>query len=343
MSVFAPNSIIFNDTDQAVRRLLAREVVAIPTETVYGLAGLGYDSEVISRIYHLKNRPSHNPLILHYARLEDTHRDVIWTPWAQHLAESFWPGPLTLVLALGDHSRIPLEATGGLRSAAIRVPSHPMIQTILGQLNGPLAAPSANLSGHLSPTTADHVARALPVPILDGGSCAYGIESTIIDGRSAPPTILRPGALSINEILQSLEDYRQDHPNWERHFWSEFRSGNHLGSEGITCPGQLSAHYAPKKRLRLNATSVCDHEGLLAFGPPIQGAKHIFQLSLEKNLAEAANKLFSGLHDLDQSSCTSIAVMPIPLDGIGCAIADRLSRAHAAFSGAPKLDRMDEI
>lgn len=339
MPVLTNNPLIFHDTDQAVRRLSSGEVVAIPTETVYGLAGLGYDADIIARIYRLKNRPLHNPLILHYAHLEDTLDDVVWTPWAHYLAHHFWPGPITFVLERRAQSRIPLSATGGMHSVAIRVPSHPMIHTVLCQLQSPLAAPSANLSGQLSPTTAEHVAAFLSVPILDGGPCSYGLESTIVDGRSAVPKILRPGALPVEHMMRILADYRRDNSDGEKDVLNEvfvacqplvqhpIHADHSTQSETILCPGQLSGHYAPEKRLRLNATSIQDDEGLLAFGQPLLGAKHVFQLSLERNLHEAAANLFAGLHDLDQSPCTRIAVMPIPTEGIGCAIADRLSRA----------------
>ncbi len=323
---------IFTDINRAIHHLLNREVVALPTETVYGLAALGYDGQAVEHIYALKNRPKHNPLILHYACLEDTRTDVVWTPWAQHLAAAFWPGPLTLVLSLARTSRIPLEATGGLNSAAIRVPSHPMIQDILRALPGPLAAPSANLSGQLSPTTAAHVAKDLDVPILDGGPCIYGLESTILDGRTWPITILRPGALLAEDIETLLLGFQ------EPPIVSDYPSGKGDGvtippSSGsdVLCPGQLLAHYAPKKPLRLNATHIEDFEGLLAFGPPLSGANVCAQLSLEGNVTQAAANLFAALHQLDQSLCQKIAVMPIPQTGLGCAINDRLLRACAAF------------
>ncbi len=325
---------IFTDIHRAIHHLLNREVVALPTETVYGLAALGYDEQAVQHIYALKNRPQHNPLILHYACLEDTRTDVVWTPWAQHLAGACWPGPLTLVLSLAPQSRIPLAATGGLNSAAIRVPSHPMIQDILRALPGPLAAPSANLSGQLSPTTAVHVAKDLDVPILDGGPCVYGLESTILDGRTWPITILRPGALSAEDIETLLLGF-QEHP-----MTSDYPSGKGNGitippasGSDVLCPGQLLAHYAPKKPLRLNATEVRAGEGLLAFGPPLLGAHVCAQLSLEGNVTQAAANLFAALHQLDQSQCDAIAVMPIPQTGLGWAINDRLLRGCAACSG----------
>ncbi len=323
---------IFTDIHRAIHHLLNREVVALPTETVYGLAGLGYDGQAVEHIYALKNRPQHNPLIMHYACLEDTTTDVVWTPWAQHLAAACWPGPLTLVLSLARTSRIPLAATGGLNSAAIRVPSHPMMQTILRALPGPLAAPSANLSGQLSPTTAAHVAKDLDVPILDGGPCIYGLESTIVDGRTWPINILRPGALSVEYISTLLLGFQEppmvsDCALGKRDFITI------PSSPGIKvlCPGQLLAHYAPKKPLRLNATHIEEGEGLLAFGSPLLGADVCVQLSAEGNVSQAAANLFAALHQLDQSPCEAIAVMPIPQTGIGCAINDRLSRACAAF------------
>jgi len=331
MSGFLPDcpwrhSEILKDIDQAIAQLSKGNVVAIPTETVYGLAGLGYDKTAIETIYRLKNRPQHNPLILHYATLEHTLADVVWTPWARHLAQRFWPGPLTFVLALAQGTQIPSCATGGLNSAAIRVPSHPIIQEILKQLPCPLAAPSANLSGQLSPTTAAHVAQFLPVSVLDGGPCQYGVESTIVDGRSWPVKILRPGAISGEDISDVLLDFSS---TMDKYSDIALHQKSALGSDAqdIVCPGQLTSHYAPKKPLRLDATRLEPNEGLLAFGPPLLGANPCFQLSLEKNLHQAASFLFAGLHYLDQSDCQRIAVMPIPTEGIGGAIADRLSRA----------------
>jgi L-threonylcarbamoyladenylate synthase len=330
MSVLLPHSIISNNINCAIEKLSAGQVVAIPTETVYGLAGLGYNASAIAEIYRLKMRPMHNPLIMHYACLEDTIGDVMWTPWARRLAHHFWPGPITFVLSLTSDTRIPLMATGGLNSAAIRVPSHPMVREILKNLSGPLAAPSANLSGQLSPTTAEHVANALPVFVLDGGACPYGVESTIIDGRSWPAKILRSGALPVEEIESILLEFAdlKDHQDKGPPIFSNRSIGGDC-LDHMVCPGQLTSHYAPKKPLRLQATNVYPNEGLLAFGPPLVGAKYCVQLSLEKNLIQAAANLFSGLHHLDQSDCDSIAVMPIPTEGIGCAIADRLSRACA--------------
>jgi L-threonylcarbamoyladenylate synthase len=321
-------TMIFKDIDRAIHHLLNREVVALPTETVYGLAALGYDGQAVEHIYRLKNRPQHNPLILHYARLEDSCNDVVWTPWAQYLAAACWPGPLTVVLSLAQNSRIPLAATGGLNSAAIRVPSHPMIQEILRALPGPLAAPSANLSGQLSPTTAAHVAKDLNVPILDGGPCVYGLESTILDGRTWPIQILRPGALSVEDISTLLLGFQEPPIDYET-------KGNAITTPPIgmkvLCPVQLLAHFAPKIRLRLNATHIEYGEGLLAFGPPLSGADVCVQLSAEGNITQAAANLFAALHQLDQSMCEKIAVMPIPQTGMGCAIMDRLLRACAAF------------
>jgi L-threonylcarbamoyladenylate synthase len=331
-SVLLPNSFVFTDIPQAISRLTKGEIIGIPTETVYGLAGLGYSVPAINEIYRLKNRPHNNPLIIHYACIEDTVQDVIWSPWAQHLANHFWPGPLTFVLSLSPNTRIPLAATGGLNSAAIRVPAHPMVQEILHNLDAPLAAPSANLSGKLSPTTADHVTSALDVPVLDGGACVYGLESTILDCRSYPVKILRPGALTIEQIVGVLQDSHYAYAAIPGTQPNDLTNSEHC-LEHIVCPGQMMAHYAPKKPIRLNATRVEPHEGLLAFGPALVGAKYYVQLSLEKNLNQAAASLFSGLHFLDLVDCESIAVMPIPKHGIGEAIHDRLSRACAAFPG----------
>lgn len=298
------------DVHEAANLLIQGKVVAIPTETVYGLAAHGYQAKAIREIYTLKNRPLINPLILHYSSLETIQKDVRWTSSAQVLAKAFWPGPLTLVLEQSSSCSVPKEATAGLSSLAVRVPSHPIVLDLLKACSMPLAAPSANPSGCLSPTTSHHVRTFFKGPILEGGPCLHGLESTIIDCRQAP-RLLRPGAIPLQDIETVL--------------------GMSILSYGTSdqpqAPGALSGHYAPQKPLRLNAREVHSHEGLLAFGPPLEGAYCCIQLSLEGNLTQAAAKLFSALHSLDESSCESIAVMPIPYEGIGIAINDRLSRA----------------
>lgn len=306
------------DLNQALEVLDQSDVVAVPTETVYGLASNGYADRAVERIYRVKGRPIHNPLIMHYCHPDAAEDDVIWTPAAKALAQAFWPGPLTLVLARHPQSRISMLATAGLASVAIRVPAHPVFAELLKRCPYPLAAPSANPSGRLSPTHADHVLAFFKgtIPVIDGGPCQYGIESTIVDCRQFP-RILRPGALLDEDIcavlgIQALE------------YFSE---------EGVA-PGALKAHYAPTKPLRLNAVTVGPDEGLLAWGQPLPGAMVTVSLSPTGDLREAAQTLFQGLYELDCSPCRQIAVMPLPNQGLGQAIHDRLQRAAAAFENS---------
>lgn len=301
----------FISPEEGLEWLRAGKVVALPTETVYGLAGDGYNLHAIAAIYALKGRPSTNPLILHYRNKEASDVDVEWTPWAEKVAHHFWPGPLTLVLSKRSTSRIPSSACAELTSVAIRVPSHPIFQTILSQYPNPLAAPSANPSGGLSPTTSQHVKRLLPtVPIVEGGTCIHGLESTILDGRFCIPRVLRPGAISVEQI-EAVLGHAIDRaiPN------------------SVEAPGMLTSHYKPSKPLRLNAQTILPQEGLLAFGPPCTYSPWTLQLSLATCLTEAAANLFSALHSLDLAPCKSIAVMPIPHIGLGQSINDRLTRA----------------
>ena len=301
---------IFSDIQIACDLLLQGKVVALPTETVYGLAAHGYNAQAIDQIYVLKNRPRMNPLILHYKDACSADSDVMWTPAATQLAQAFWPGPLTLVLERSSSCRVPLIASAGLSSLALRVPSHPIVRQVLERCPMPLAAPSANVSGYLSPTQAKHVQANFSIPTLEGGSCHYGLESTIVDCRNTP-RILRPGPLCQQEIESLLGQ--------------TIEKGQE--KENPSAPGQLSEHYAPSKSVRLDATHVAPYEGLVAFGPPLSGALVTVQLSLTQDIEQAAFVLFDALYHLDHSPCTSIAVMPIPDQGIGKAIQDRLYRA----------------
>ncbi len=299
--------------EKALSLLQEGHVVVVPTETVYGLAADGYTHEAVEKIYTLKKRPSNNPLIFHYASQEHVQEDVVWTPMAQALAASFWPGPLTMVLERKKSSRLSPRACGhGLTSAAVRVPSHSIFQEMLRQYPHPLAAPSANPSGKLSPTTVHHVHTFWPeIPVVDGAPCTYGVESTIIDARGSVPIVLRPGAISVEAIEALLQQHVQSH-----------------GTVSVAeAPGMLHAHYQTSKPMRLNASYVLPHEGLLAFGTPLEGTSWVAQLSSSSCLQEAAKRLFSALHELDIMPCSSIAVMPIPHSGLGRALNDRLQRS----------------
>lgn len=293
--------------------LRAGGICAVVSETVYGLAGHAFLDEAVLKVFETKGRPAHNPLIVHYPCVEAVQEDVIWTRTAGQLAARFWPGPLTLVLERAQGTRLSPLVSGGLSSVAVRVPAHPVFQALLAACSFPLVAPSANRSGYLTPTKAEHVRRSLPgAPIL-AGECSYGVESSVVDGRDEP-CLLRPGAINLGDLEDAL--------------------GRPLRTQSgsKSSPGQLLAHYAPSKPIRLDACSFRSGEGVLAFGDDVPCVNHVFNLSKKGCVVEAAHHLFEGLHTLDQSDCAAIAVMPIPRLGVGEAIYDRLSRAAAAYS-----------
>ncbi|RZL75948.1 MAG: threonylcarbamoyl-AMP synthase [Sphingomonas sp.] len=309
-------------------------IVAVPTETVYGLAADANNAEAVARIYAAKGRPSFNPLIVHVADLAAAERIAVFDADARALAAAFWPGPLTLVLPVRGDSGIASLVTAGLDTIAVRVPRHRAMQGLIAASGRPLAAPSANASGGISPTCAAHVAGSLGgnVPlILDDGATEAGLESTIVAGR----TVLRPGPVTAEAMLAQLQ-----HPPGEGRGpvgTSEVtaRNADHNrpptgprpspggSAGGVTAPGQLESHYAPKKLLRLNATEAGSGEWLIGFGEVTGNVS----LSASGDLPEAAAKLFDLLHAADANDRPKIAIAPIPLDGIGEAINDRLRRA----------------
>lgn len=296
-------------------------VVVIPTETVYGLAADATNDQAVAKIYALKDRPRFNPLIAHVSDAAMAMRYVQWNAQAQRLATAFWPGPLTLVLPLLPQAGISSLATDGGDTLGVRVPAHDLTRNLIGAFGKPLVAPSANKSGRISPTCADHVraefAGACPL-VIDGGACTVGIESTVLDVSGGQPLLLRPGAVTKEMIEEVL--------HIEVHLFSEMNKGAQLKS-----PGLLARHYAPATPLRLNATNVEDGEALLAFGADILvGATHVFNLSESGNVEEAASRLFHALRLLDGCGASCIAVMQLPETGIGAAIADRLRRASVA-------------
>ncbi len=305
---------------EAAAILLAGGLVAFPTETVYGLGALATDSAAIARVFAAKGRPAHNPLILHVANKALAARFARFDARAERLAAAFWPGPLTLVLPLIRDAGIAPAATAGLDTVAVRVPRHPTALRLLEAVDGPVAAPSANRSGQVSPTTAAHVLADLDGLIdlvLDAGSVEVGIESTVLDlGRPDTGRILRPGGLTrdaIEAVIGRLD----------------VSSG--ASSEPLRSPGLLARHYAPKTPLRLDAVSVAKDEALLAFGPqPLEGAGWMLNLSPKGDLAEAAHNLYAMLRALDTEGARRIAVMKLPEGGLGEALADRLKRAATA-------------
>ncbi len=295
----------------AADMLRGGQIVAVPTETVYGLAADAGKAEAVARIYAAKGRPDFNPLIVHVPDKQAAERLAVFGDVADRLADAFWPGPLTLVLPLQKAAPVAKAVTAGLPTIAIRCPAHPVMQAVLRATSMNLAAPSANKSGGISPTRAEHVLESLgdAVPmILDAGPCAAGLESTIVAVREYGWQILRPGPVTAEQLTEvagsppiAVTDAR------------------------IEAPGQLASHYAPTKPLRLNAEIANADEWHIGFGK-VRGDDN---LSPEGSLAEAAARLFDCLHKADASGRDAIAVAPIPGEGIGAAINDRLARAAA--------------
>ena len=309
---------------EAARRLSAGGLVAFPTETVYGLGADATNAAAIARLYEAKGRPLFNPLISHVEGLASAHRIARLDATAITLAQAFWPGPLTLVLPKREGCEVADLATAGLETIAVRVPAHPVAHAILKAFDRPVVAPSANLSGHVSPTTAAHVQSDLAGRIdliVDGGPVAVGIESTIV-GCFERPMLLRPGGLP-REAIERVLGKSLAHP------LAEIESDD---SQPLA-PGMLTSHYAPRARVRLDVQSLKPGEALLAFGrEPIPGqdkAAAVLNLSERGDLAEAATRLFGYLRSLDATKAGTIAVMPIPMKGLGEAINDRLRRAAA--------------
>jgi len=295
----------------AARYLRAGEPVAVPTETVYGLAARADDDAAVAAIYRAKGRPDFNPLIVHVGDLAQAERLAVFDARARLLAERFWLGPLTLVLPLREAAPVAAAVTAGLPTIAIRMPAHPVMRALLAETGLPLAAPSANRSGGVSPTCAAHVAASLGERIsliLDGGPCEDGLESTIVALRGGGAwQILRPGPIAAEELTAILG------------LPEEVRDAR------IEAPGQLASHYAPGKPLRLDAQAPRSEEFMIGFGP-VRGD---ISLSEAGDLGEAAARLYACLHRAAASDKPNIAIAPIPAGGIGDAINDRLKRAAA--------------
>ena len=291
---------------EAARLVLAGQPVAVPTETVYGLAADATNAEAVARIYAAKGRPAFNPLIVHVPDLQAAERVGRFNEQARELALKHWPGPLTLVVPLREESGIASIVTAGLPTIALRVPAHPAMQALLKACGKPLAAPSANASGLISPTRASHVLASLGgrVPlVIDGGATQRGIESTIVAATGGALRLLRRGPIEIDALELSRPS-------------------------AVEAPGQLASHYAPGKPLRLDATEAEEDEYLIGFGP-VDGD---VTLSKAGDPVEAAARLFDLLHQADAAPQPRIAIAPIPGDGIAAAIRDRLKRAAAPRS-----------
>ena len=316
------NTIRLSDTERGIRAavamLRAGQLVAFPTETVYGLAADATNPRAVAAIFEAKGRPRFNPLIVHVHASSEINALAVMDDRATRLADAFWPGPLTLVLPLRDGAPLADLVTAGLDSVAVRVPAHPTAQKLLRAFGGPLAAPSANPSGRISATTADHVMEGLGgriAGVLDAGPTGVGVESTIVGLTGERPQLLRPGGLPVEAIEACLGDQLAG------------------AGPGITAPGQLGSHYAPDAHLVLNAAN---GEGLwLAFGP-LAGRRGL-SLTESRDLVEAAANLFAHLHEIDAMALAEgverILVDPIPETGLGRAINDRLRRAAAPRRG----------
>jgi L-threonylcarbamoyladenylate synthase len=312
------------DIESAARALRAGRLVAFPTETVYGLGAVATNDRAVASIFAAKRRPRFNPLIVHVADRAAATALARWNEAAERLAARFWPGPLSLVLPRASDSPLSLLVSAGLDTVALRVPAHPLAQALLQAAVLPIAAPSANPAGEISPTTADHVATALGQRIdfiLDGGPCPIGLESTVVDLTGPAPRLLRPGGLVRSKIDAEI---------------GPLQAGPGPGDEGepALSPGQQARHYAPARPVRLDARSVASDEALLAFGPrQLAGAAMVLNLSPSGDLEEAAANLFAMLRALDRPEIRAIAIMPIPRQDLGEAIRDRLARAAAPRSG----------
>lgn len=288
--------------------LRAGGLVALPTETVYGLAARADSAEAIAAIYRTKGRPDFNPLIVHVASLADAERLARFDERARRLAERFWPGPLTLVLPAREGAAVAAAVTAGLPTIALRMPAHPVMRSVLERVGLPLAAPSANRSGGVSPTAASHVGESFggdaPM-VLDGGACERGLESTIVALRDGGWQLLRPGPIDERDLAAILGDAMAVAPG------------------RIEAPGQLASHYSPGKAVRLAATESREGEFMIGFGA-VPGD---CTLSESGDLAEAAARLYACLHEAAKSSRERVAVAPVPETGMGAAINDRLRRA----------------
>lgn len=322
-AVFAAADLIGDEAALArlAAALAAGGLVGVPTETVYGLAADATSEAGVAAIYRAKGRPARNPLIVHLADAAEARRHAEFGAAAARLAAAFWPGPLTMVLRRRADSSVAAAATAGLDTIALRVPDMPVVAALIRALGHPIAAPSANRSGRVSPTTAaDVVAELGPAlaAVIDAGPCAVGVESTIVDLSGPAPKLLRPGGLPTEAIERVLGRPLLRGPADEQR---------------PTAPGQLASHYAPRARVRLDATRVAPGEALLAFGPTLpagaDAAVAVVNLSPTGDVAEAARRLFAALRTLDESGAETIAVAPLPRVGLGEALADRLGRAAA--------------
>ena len=310
LNIFKPNS---RNLKKAKKIIDNNNVIGLPTETVYGIAGNAYSNSAVKKIFKLKKRSPINPLIIHYKKLEDIKDDVIYNSSLLKLYKVICPGPITFILKKNSKSRISKIATAGKKTVAIRFPKHRIAQNILKIINKPLAAPSANISTRLSSTCAKDVFEEFGKKIkiiLDGGKCKIGLESTIID-LTGKPSILRPGKITKEKIEKILNKKVKIKKNFKK----------------INAPGQLKLHYSPGIPLEMNKKSMKKQQALIGFGQKFKIGKNYFNLSKKGNLKEAANNLYKTMRKIKKRKFESIAVIKIPNKGIGYAINDRLKKA----------------
>ena len=310
LNIYKPNLV---NLKRAKKNVEDNNVIGIPTETVYGLAGNAYSDISIKKIFKLKKRPNFNPLIIHFKNLNDLKNDVNLNTNFKKLYSAFCPGPITFILKKKKKSRISKIATAGKKTVAVRIPKHKIARNLLSIIKFPLAAPSANISSKLSPTSAKDVFEEFGNKIkfiLDGGQCKIGLESTIVD-LTAKPSILRPGSITAEKIQKILKKKIKIKKNLKR----------------IKSPGQLKLHYSPGIPVKMNRKNAIKHQALIGFGKKFKVGKNHFNLSKKGNLKEAANNLYKTMRKIRKRNFKSIAVVKIPNTEIGCAINDRLRKA----------------
>jgi L-threonylcarbamoyladenylate synthase len=316
-----PQYVDFSVEEKVLSLWKSGELVGIPTETVYGLSADAESDLAVAKIYSMKSRPQFNPLIIHVANASVAKKYAQWNSLAEKLAREFWPGPLTIVLPTAEPTMLSTLALAGGKTVALRAPSHPTFHVLLEKWGRGIAAPSANKSGRVSPTTAQHVRSEFgdSLFVVDGGACDVGIESTVVDVSDGVVAILRPGVITremIDAVIPTSPTGRGQ------------RAEGVLGEGVLKSPGQMLSHYAPSIPVRLNATRVEGDEALLAFGTNVpSGARTTLNLSPSGDLVEAAANLFVYMRKLDDAKHTRIAVVEIPNEGVGEAINDRLARS----------------
>ena len=310
LNLYRPNSI---NLKKAKKNIENNNVIGIPTETVYGLAGNAYSNKSVKKIFKLKKRPAFNPLIIHFKNLNDLKNDVMINTNFKKLYKAFCPGPITFILKKKKKSRISKIATAGKKTVAVRIPKHKVTRNLLSILKFPLAAPSANISSKLSPTSAKDVLEEFGNKItfiLNGGQCKIGLESTIVD-LTGKPSVLRPGSITVEKIQKILKKKIKIKKNLKR----------------IKAPGKLKLHYSPGIPVKMNKKNAEKYQALIGFGKKFKVGKNYFNLSKKGSLKEAANNLYKTMRKIRKRNFKSIAVVEIPNTGIGCAINDRLKKA----------------